>query len=104
MNNKIAIKLTNLDKKYEIHHEKPTLMEKIIKKKKETFWALKDINLIIKKGERVGIMGPNGSGKTLLLKMIAGITVPTTGKVETSGKIVSLIDLEAGFHPDLTGI
>ncbi len=98
-----AITLTHVSKKYEIHHEKPTLVEKFVKGKNETFWALKDINLTIQRGEKVGIMGPNGSGKTTLLKIIAGITTPTSGMVETNGKIVSLIDLEAGFHLDLTG-
>jgi ABC-type polysaccharide/polyol phosphate transport system ATPase subunit len=99
-----AICLTNITKVYTIHHEKPTLMEKFIKSKQEQFTALKNITLEIKKGERVGIIGPNGSGKTTLLKIIAGITTPTSGSVQTHGRIVSLIDLEAGFHPDLTGI
>lgn len=103
-NSDIAIKLYDVSKKYEIHHEKPTLVEKFVKGKNETFWALKNINLTIKKGERVGIIGPNGSGKTTLLKIITGITMPTTGTKYTYGKIVSLIDLEAGFHSDLTGI
>jgi ABC-type polysaccharide/polyol phosphate transport system ATPase subunit len=98
-----AIKLTHITKQYIIHHEKPTLVEKFIKGKNETFLALRDINITIKNGERVGIIGPNGSGKTTLLKIIAGITTPTSGTVETNGKIVSLIDLESGFHPDLTG-
>jgi ABC-2 type transport system ATP-binding protein len=101
--NNIAIQLINVSKQYTIHHEKPTLVEKFYKGKNEQFWALKNINLTIKKGERVGIMGPNGSGKTTLLKLIAGITTPTSGTIITSGKVVSLIDLEAGFHPDLTG-
>jgi len=100
---KVAIKLVGVSKKYEIHHEKPTLVEKFVKGRNETFWALKDVNLTIRKGEKVGIIGPNGSGKTTLLKIITGITTPTTGTVYTSGKVVSLIDLEAGFHPDLTG-
>jgi ABC-type polysaccharide/polyol phosphate transport system ATPase subunit len=102
-NNDFAIKLTNVSKKYKIHHEKPTLVEHLIKGKHEEFWALKDINLTIRKGEKIGIIGPNGSGKTTLLKIIAGITSPTSGSIQTNGKIVSLIDLEAGFHPDLTG-
>lgn len=104
MKQNIAIKLTNISKRYTIHHEKPTLVERLTNGKDEEFWALKDISLTIKKGERVGIIGPNGSGKTTLLKIIAGITTPTSGTVETHGRIVSLIDLEAGFHPDLTGI
>jgi ABC-type polysaccharide/polyol phosphate transport system ATPase subunit len=100
----IAIKLTNVSKKYMVHHEKPTLAERILNGKNEEFWALKNINLTINKGERIGIIGPNGSGKTTLLKLITGIATPTKGKIETNGKIVSLIDLEAGFHPDLSGI
>jgi ABC-2 type transport system ATP-binding protein len=103
-NSKIAIQLIDVSKKYEIHHEKPTLAEKFVKGPNETFWALRDINLTIKNGERVGIIGPNGSGKTTILKIIAGITSPSSGEVITKGKIVSLIDLTAGFHPDLTGI
>lgn len=99
----IAIQLTNVSKKYEIHHEKPTLVEKFIKGKNETFWALRNIELTVRKGERIGIIGPNGSGKTTLLKIIAGITAHTTGTVKTYGKIVSLIDLTAGFHSDLSG-
>jgi ABC-type polysaccharide/polyol phosphate transport system ATPase subunit len=103
-----AVQLINVSKKYEIHHEKPTLVEKFVKIHSrgdgETFWALKHINLTINEGQRVGIIGPNGSGKTTLLKIIAGITTPTTGSVYSRGKVVSLIDLEAGFHPDLIGI
>jgi ABC-type polysaccharide/polyol phosphate transport system ATPase subunit len=104
MSNSIALRLDHITKEYVIHHEKPTLVEKFIKGKDERFVALNDITLLIKKGERVGIVGHNGSGKTTLLKIIAGITTPTRGLVKTYGKVVSLIDLEAGFHPDLTGI
>ncbi|MEK7543654.1 MAG: ABC transporter ATP-binding protein [Patescibacteria group bacterium] len=103
MNNQIAIKLSGVSKKYTIHHEKPTLMERLAKGKDEEFWALNNVNLTIRKGERVGIIGSNGSGKTTLLKIIAGITTPTSGTVKTHGQVVSLIDLEAGFHPELTG-
>jgi ABC-type polysaccharide/polyol phosphate transport system ATPase subunit len=101
---KIAIQLTNISKKYVVHHERPTLIDNIFSKKnKGEFWALRNVNFRIPKGEKVGIIGPNGSGKTTLLKIIAGITTPTTGSVITNGKCVSLIELEAGFHPDLTG-
>src|SRR3990167_3803963 len=100
----LAIRLSGVSKKYTLHHEKPTLIENILSRKNdEEFWALKNINLEIKKGEKLGIIGPNGSGKTTLLEIIAGITIPTKGKVVTKGKIVSLIELQAGFHPELTG-
>jgi ABC-type polysaccharide/polyol phosphate transport system ATPase subunit len=99
----IAIQLINVSKQYTIHHEKPTLVEKFYKGNEEKFWALKNINLTIKKGERMGIIGANGSGKTTLLKIITGITTPSSGTVKTYGKIVSLIDLQAGFHSDLSG-
>lgn len=102
-NQDIAIELQDVSKSYEIHHEKPTLVEKFVKGRNETFWALKHINLTIRKGEKVGIVGHNGSGKTTLLKIIAGIATPTSGIVKTYGRVVSLIDLEAGFNVDLTG-
>lgn len=100
----ISVKLSNVSKTYVLSHERPTLIENIIgKKSKEEFYSLKNINLSIKKGEKVGIIGPNGSGKTTLLKIIAKITAPTNGVVETQGRVVSLIELSAGFQPDLTG-
>lgn len=89
--NNNVVKLKNVSKKYDspLH--------------RGGFYALKKINLEIKKGSRVGIMGPNGAGKTTLLKIISGVTTPSSGKVIAKGRIVSLIDLEAGFEPDLTG-
>jgi|SRR3990170_1489764 len=100
----IAVKLTNVGKKYKICYEKPTLMGSTLgQKTKKEFWALKNINLTIKKGEKVGLTGLNGVGKSTLLKIIAGLTTPTTGKLETNGKIATLMSLEAGFHPDLSG-
>ena len=107
INDEVAIALSNVGKKYTITHEKPTLAEDVSRilhfQKKEEFWALKDVNLTIHKGEKVAFYGPNGVGKTTLLKIIAGICEPTKGLVKTKGRIISLIDLEAGFHPDLTG-
>lgn len=99
-----AVKLTEVSKKYILRHEKPTLVENIFgRRTREEFWALTNINLTINQGEAVGLIGPNGAGKTTLLEIIAGITTPTTGTVTTRGKVVSLIELNAGFHPDLTG-
>lgn len=105
--NDVVISLSDISKKYIITHEKPTLVEDVSRilrfQKKEEYWALQNVNLKIYKGEKVGFYGPNGVGKTTLLKIIAGISAPTSGKVKTKGKIVSLISLDAGFHPDLTG-
>jgi ABC-type polysaccharide/polyol phosphate transport system ATPase subunit len=103
--NPAAIKLVEVTKTYHLYHEKPTFVEKIFNRNAvENFIALNNINLEIKIGERVGIIGSNGSGKTTLLKVISGITTPNKGLVKISGKLVSLIDLSAGFHPELTGI
>jgi ABC-type polysaccharide/polyol phosphate transport system ATPase subunit len=99
-----SVKLTNIEKKYIISRQRANLIRNFLgKSETEEFWALKKVNLTIKEGGKVGIFGPNGAGKTTLLKIISGISSPTTGKVETNGKIVSLIDLQAGFHPELTG-
>ncbi|NIQ14131.1 MAG: ATP-binding cassette domain-containing protein [Candidatus Dadabacteria bacterium] len=67
------------------------------------FWALKNINLKIKKGESVGIYGPNGSGKTTIIKLLANVTTPTKGDVVVKGRVAPLISVSAGFHPDLSG-
>lgn len=100
----ISVQVVDVTKRYQIHHEKPTFAEQIIRNKKtEIYTALNSINLTIYKGESIGIIGPNGAGKTTLLKIIAGITTPNEGKVITKGKVVSLIDIGAGFHPELTG-
>lgn len=100
----LAVQLSHVTKKYVLRHEKPTLVEQLFKRPRhEQFTALKNVSLNIHAGEKVGIIGDNGSGKTTLLKIIANITVPTSGTIRSQGKIVSLIDLESGFHPDLTG-
>ena len=69
----------------------------------ETFTALQDVSLRVATGETVGVIGPNGSGKSTLLKLVAGITKPTSGTVNVKGRISALIELGAGFHPEISG-
>lgn len=72
------------------------------KKKKEEFWALKNLNFDVKSGEVVGFVGSNGAGKSTLLKIVAGVMKPTKGTVNSYGNICPMIELGAGFDPDLT--
>lgn len=70
---------------------------------KDEFWAVKDVNFTIPKGQVVGVMGPNGAGKSTILKLLSGIMSPTKGKMIINGRLSALIEVTAGFHPDLTG-
>ena len=102
-----AIRIRNLDKKFKINSDKPrTLKEKVLfsrRNKVEMISILKDISLDIKKGETVALIGTNGSGKSTLLKLMTKIIYPTKGNIEINGKLTSLLELGAGFHPDFTG-
>lgn len=71
--------------------------------KQDGFWALRDINFSVRRGQTVGVVGPNGSGKSSLLGLIAQTMVPTEGSVRTTGRLSALLELGAGFHPDLSG-
>lgn len=101
---KPVISLTNVTKTYTLRHEKPTFVEGLLSgNHSELHTALDSISLDIYAGDRIGIVGRNGSGKTTLLKLFSLITKPQSGEVKVTGNVVSLIDLAAGFHPDLTG-
>ena len=105
--NENAIIVKNMTKKFKLFYDKPTtLKERLVfwnHKKSEERIVLKDINLNIKKGETVALIGVNGSGKSTLLKLMTKIIYPSSGKIITNGKLTSLLELGAGFHPDFTG-
>ena len=105
-----AIKVTHVSKDFKLYYDKAnTLKEKILffskknKSKNEILHVLKDINLTIKKGESVALIGTNGSGKSTLLKLMTKIIYPNKGRITTNGKLTSLLELGAGFHDDFTG-
>ena len=107
MDNNIAISFKNVAKSYPLLYQKTIkeFFQALFTRKKtiEKVDALKNINLSIKKGETVGVIGKNGAGKSTLLKLIAGVSYPTSGKVNVYGRVVPLIELGAGFHPELSG-
>jgi lipopolysaccharide transport system ATP-binding protein len=110
-----AIRVSNLSKCYEIYANPidrlkqfvlPRLLRLIGKQPNQyfrEFWALNDVSFQVKKGETVGIIGRNGSGKSTLLQMICGTLSPTSGSIQTNGRIAALLELGSGFNPEFTG-
>lgn len=108
LESKLAIKVENITKIYKLY-DKPIdrLKESLSPGKKEyhkDFYALNELSFHVEKGQTVGIIGTNGSGKSTILKIITGVLTPTTGQVEVNGKISALLELGAGFNMDYTGI
>ena len=111
----IAIRVQNLSKCYQLYDRPEDRLKQAIyprlrrlmgmepKNYAREFWALRDVSFEVKKGETVGIIGRNGSGKSTLLQMICGTLNPTSGNIQTSGRIAALLELGAGFNPEFTG-
>ena len=102
-----VIKIENVTKKFKLYSDRPlSIKENIVRGMKNTykeFYALNDVSFEVKKGSTIGLIGKNGSGKSTLLKMINRTMFPDKGKITINGKIASLIELGAGFHPELSG-
>jgi len=109
MERKPAIHVDNVTQRFRVIHERPDTVRELFARflrhnaSFHDFDAVKNVSLEIGNGQMVGLIGRNGSGKSTLLKIIAGVYRPTSGKVRVSGTLAPLIELGAGFHPELTG-
>lgn len=102
-----VIEVENLSKRFVLRKDK-SIKERLVnatlsRQHREDFWALRNVDVTVTAGTTVGLVGPNGSGKSTLLKAIGGIIQPTSGTVRRRGRLAALLELGAGFHPDLTG-
>ena len=102
-----VIKVNDVHKKFKVYHDKGrSLKEKILFRNRNYYeerWVLNGISFEVKKGEAVGLIGHNGCGKSTLLKLLTKIIYPDSGSIEMTGRVSSLIELGAGFHPDMSG-
>jgi len=103
-----AVVVDGVSKRFRLHRDRPTsLKQAVIRFGRhdpiDEFWAVRDITLEVPKGSTYGLIGHNGSGKSTLLRLVAGIHRPTSGQIVTDGRVAALLDLGAGFHPELTG-
>ncbi|HLP47364.1 MAG TPA: ABC transporter ATP-binding protein [Candidatus Deferrimicrobium sp.] len=106
--NDIAVKFENVSKFYKLYNSPKERLKEALhpfgKKRHREFYALKDINLEVKKGEILGIVGKNGSGKSTLLKIVSGVVQPNSGKAIVTGELSALLELGSGMNPDFNGI
>jgi ABC-2 type transport system ATP-binding protein len=103
-----VVRISEVSKRFTVRKDS-SIKERIVtlgragRRHRQDFWALRDVTLAIQAGSTIGLIGHNGSGKSTLLKLIGGIIDPTTGAVARRGRLAALLELGAGFHPDLTG-
>ncbi|OZB88262.1 MAG: ABC transporter ATP-binding protein, partial [Microbacterium sp. 14-71-5] len=104
----VVVDVADVSKRFTVRKDS-SLKERIVtlgkagRRHREDYWALNDVSVQIRAGSTIGLIGHNGSGKSTLLKVIGGIIQPTTGEVRQRGRVAALLELGAGFHPDLTG-
>jgi lipopolysaccharide transport system ATP-binding protein len=111
-----TIRFDHVSKKFTLHRQRARSFQELALhlfggdspttshgRSREAFWALRDVSFTVDQGETVGLIGPNGAGKSTALKLVSRIIEPTTGKIEVSGRVGALLELGAGFHPDLSG-
>lgn len=101
-----AIVATDVSKRFMLGSQSTSLRDRLTgfgDRKKTEFWAVRDVSVTVPKGSMLGVIGRNGSGKSTFLRTLCGIYRPTIGRVETRGRITALLELGAGFHPELTG-
>src|ERR671910_1455883 len=102
-----AIVAEGISRRFRVYPKRHVTLKEAIVRRRDLratdVWALRDVSVAIEPGEAVGLVGRNGSGKTTLLKLVSGIIKPTSGTVDVGGRVGSLLELGAGFHPDFTG-
>ncbi|MBE3111492.1 MAG: ABC transporter ATP-binding protein [Acidobacteria bacterium] len=107
-----VISLEGISKRYYLRSQRPEDIKTTVlhlpsflrrDSNRKAFWALDDVSFTVKRGESMGVVGPNGSGKSTLLKIMADLARPTRGKIDVNGRISALLELGAGFHPQITG-
>ncbi|MBV9660402.1 MAG: ABC transporter ATP-binding protein [Acidimicrobiales bacterium] len=107
MSGRVVVEATNVSKKFRLIHERNNSLKATILRGRrvvaEDFWALRDVSFGVKQGETFGLIGENGSGKSTMLKCLTRILTPNEGSVRVEGKVSALLELGAGFHPELSG-